>query len=47
MHKIPDEILLRIFTMLVNDVESLIKVGQVNKRFHRYLFEYFAGGFHV
>ncbi|CAO3618999.1 unnamed protein product [Mucor fragilis] len=35
MHKIPDEILLRIFNALVDDVQALIRVSQVNKRFHR------------
>ncbi|KAK4519537.1 uncharacterized protein ATC70_009773 [Mucor velutinosus] len=35
MHKIPDEILLRIFNVLVDDVQSLIRVSQVSKRFNR------------
>ncbi|KAG1115167.1 hypothetical protein G6F42_014004 [Rhizopus arrhizus] len=35
MHKIPDEILLRVFNVLVDDVQSLIRVSQVNKRFNR------------
>jgi hypothetical protein len=35
MDKLPEEILLRIFMLLVDNVEQLITVGQVSKHFHR------------
>lgn len=35
MDRLPEEILLRIFKLLVDNVEYLLRLGQVSKRFYR------------
>ncbi|KAI9478493.1 MAG: hypothetical protein EXX96DRAFT_650805 [Benjaminiella poitrasii] len=35
MHELPDELILRIFTHLANDIKQLIRISQISKRFNR------------